>query len=507
MATTEFYNSGKQIRIVFIAGPNSGIEYRIPKTIFTFYKVNSAEFHIKGADIGIYVLYSEVSTTNPPGHASIDDLFEIFRVWCLDASTGGDDDYYDDLHRTRVVSPVNVFEWAFRHDTEPRKFNTLTSSGGTVTFMPNEQYTELQTPAATPTSRALIQSKKYVPFQEGKSFQVEISAVLRTTLAITDNTVKLGYFDDINDKNVAADQSGSGVFIQLDASGALSLVRRSYVSGTQTDTTAAQSAWNIDKLDGAGISGFTLDPTKLNNYVFEFIMDASCNIRFGVMSGHGDIYYAHRFTFANVLATGGIFNATLPVRVENTAGVTGNGATSTTKLFSGAVISEGGKDEYYNDMGTAFSADSLTALANAVVVKSSGEIKPVISIRLKQTRCRTTIHPLSFMMLNFKDNSQFKYRIVLNATLTGATWTAGSQLPADSAAEVDIGATAVSGGTTLISGYCSSSSERVSFADMKARLELYSSIDGATCETMTLVIEYINVDAQVLGDFQWIEYN
>lgn len=506
--TTEFYNAGQQITISFVGlSPSAGVSYNMPKRIFTYYKVNSEDFHVKAGEVGLMCKYSEVSTTNPPGHATLDQLFAIFQLW-LDENTDADADHFDDLHRTRVVEPYNVFEFNFRHNTEPRKFNTLTVSGGTITFEQKEQYTELKVDT-TADARALIQSKKYIPFQEGKSFQIQLSALLRSTLAVTDNSVQLGYFDDNNDKDPTADQSGSGVFINMDATGALSLVRRSYVGGTQTDTSVLQSAWNIDKLNGTGTSGFTLDPTKVNTYVFEIIMDSTCTIRFGVISGRGGIYYAHRFTFANTLTTGGIFNASLPVRMDLLNGPLGVvGATS--RLFSGAVISEGSYDLDMGLHGNSYSVDNLVDVTKAVVLKSSGEAKPVLSIRLSKTKCRTVIHPLLFMLLNFKDNAFYKYRLVVNPTLAGTPTWVSTQLPSDSSVEYDLSQTTTytaGTGTTIITGYSSSKSEKVSLVELKNRIELYSSIDGATTDVLTIVVEYINSDCSILGDIQWVEYN
>lgn len=101
-----------------------------------------------------------------------------------------------------------------------------------------------------------------------------------------------------------------GVF--LEQAGSISLVRRSNGS----DNSVAQSSWNLDKLDGTGISGKTLDLTKFQTLVIE---------RSGLTSAEkvgflidGQVFWAHQFLAENTLATTLFYCKNIQLKYETT---------------------------------------------------------------------------------------------------------------------------------------------------------------------------------------------
>jgi len=67
-----------------------------------------------------------------------------------------------------------------------------------------------------------------------------------------------------------------------------------------TDTWTYQSEWNIDKLDGTGTSGITLDPSKLNIFQIQFRWLGAGEIRWAIENPiNGDLIYFHHIHYSN----------------------------------------------------------------------------------------------------------------------------------------------------------------------------------------------------------------
>lgn len=84
-----------------------------------------------------------------------------------------------------------------------------------------------------------------------------------------------------------------------------------------TDEFVAQSAWNVDKCDGTGISKFTLDPTKLNQYRFMFGWLGVAPIICQVYSGYRDGWITcHVFDGTNTTDAVSFSNPSFNIAIE-----------------------------------------------------------------------------------------------------------------------------------------------------------------------------------------------
>ena len=138
---------------------------------------------------------------------------------------------------------------------------------------------------------------------------------------------RMGLFDDNN-----------GIFLQR-SNNTISLVVRSNVSGSPSDSNyATQANWNIDKMDGTGLSGLTLDFSKSQILTFDFEWLGVGCVRVGFVVD-GNVFYCHQFNHANNIT--GVYMSTpnLPLRyqIENT----GSGIASSIECICCAVLSEG----------------------------------------------------------------------------------------------------------------------------------------------------------------------
>lgn len=81
------------------------------------------------------------------------------------------------------------------------------------------------------------------------------------------------------------------------ASGTISVVQTGVA---HTDNWIYQSEWNVDKLDGTGTSGITLDPAKLNIFQIQFRWLGAGEIRWAIENpSNGDLIYFHHIHYSN----------------------------------------------------------------------------------------------------------------------------------------------------------------------------------------------------------------
>jgi len=99
------------------------------------------------------------------------------------------------------------------------------------------------------------------------------------------------------------------------------------------ETEWVQDDWNIDRCDGTGKSGYTLDPTKMQMFYMDYSWYGAGFIRWGFRALDGDVIYAHKIPNNNQNTEAYMRSGNLPARYEvNTIPP----ATTTTKSFSNA---------------------------------------------------------------------------------------------------------------------------------------------------------------------------
>jgi len=254
---------------------------------------------------------------------------------------------------------------------------------------------------ATGTGTATSQSRKYCVYQPGKSILILLSGVINASSNTASCTTRLGYFDDNN-----------GLFFQY-SNNTMSVVLRNIASDTQIN----QSNWNIDKMDGTGISSISLDFTKAQLYVIDFEWLSVGRIRFGFYM-FGKINYCHQITNLNLLTAPYMLSPNLPSRYEI---VSTSGATGSLTQICTTIISEGG----YTPIGRAFSAGTNP---NTSISVSTTET-PIIAITGKTTTYNhENILPTSFTIMDTDNNNGYLYRLrlylspsIANSPLNGAT--------------------------------------------------------------------------------------
>jgi hypothetical protein len=293
--------------------------------------------------------------------------------------------------------------------------------------------------------------------------------------------------------------TNNGLYLQLENS-TLSFVERNSVTGTVNETVVNQEDWNIDKLDGAGPSGKTLDITKAQILWMDVEWLGLGTVRLGFVID-GVFVHCHSFHHANLIAATYITTASLPLRYE-IENLDTTASISTMKQVCSTVISEGGYElrGKQKAIGTPISTPrDLTA---------SGVLYPVVSLRLKTSpdRLDAIVIPTAASILGVGNNAYFEWRIQSNPTTSGGTWASAGT---DSAVEYNLSGVSSSGGTTLAKGYISSTTQSANAIDiLKAALfQFQLQRDGltGTPEEFSLLIETKVAGDDVYASLDWEE--
>ena len=82
------------------------------------------------------------------------------------------------------------------------------------------------------------------------------------------------------------------------------------------NTRIPQSQFNIDRLDGSGVSGYTLDPLRMQMWYIDYSWYGAGAIRFGIKDQRGEVKYAHRIVNAGRNTEAYMRSGNMPARYE-----------------------------------------------------------------------------------------------------------------------------------------------------------------------------------------------
>lgn len=395
-----------------------------------------------------------------------------------DVSVGPSDSGLSDAFgRLRVATPFTVFDSKMINDNGPLFWDDAQTSGAgtSSTYNANQASVTLAVGNLTAGTR-VRQTKRRFNYQPGKSHLVVTTFVLGAGAAGI--TKRIGYFDERN-----------GIFLQLSGS-TISIVRRSYVTGAAVDVTVDQSNWSIDKMDGAGYSGITLDISKTQIFFIDLEWLGVGRVRCGFYID-GLPFYVHEFLNANNLATVYMSRPNLPIRVELSND--GSGAADSLTHICASVVVEGGQDDTGFVRAYAMGARTITAASSALNY-------PLLGLRLKPAYLDITINLIGHSILCSTSNDQFCWEWVLNPSTSAALPFSDIE---NSALQIAEGTSTVSmvGGTVISAGYGLSS--LIASQDVRSHLLLGSSISG-TADTIYLgVIPFASL--AISASAQWRE--
>jgi hypothetical protein len=279
----------------------------------------------------------------------------------------------------------------------------------------------------------------------------------------------LGWSATVNNATIIfkawSDGNKAGTFTlddTADSTGAAGTFAETVAGVSTTNNFTAQSSWNVDKFDGTGTSGVTLDPTKGNVYEIKYQWLGFGLITFSIEDpDDGDYHVVHRIAYSNANTEPSLQNPTLPLHIMSKN--TSNTSNLTIKTSSMAGFVEG--------KNAALSI--LNAKSNNITGLATTEL-PVLSVKNRivhqSALNRVAIKP-EFVSLATEGNKPTIFRIRANPLLTGSVDFTDVDA-ATSVVATDVGASGVSGGRELLTTVLGKTdSELINFHELDKQLE------------------------------------
>ncbi len=390
----------------------------------------------------------------------------------------------DAFGRMRISQPLTIFDSSHRYRDNNLWDDLVVGTGSTVGFVTTQGLVEIGI-GTTAGCSVIRETTKVFSYQPGKSLLVLNTFVMDSPK--TNLRQRVGYFGADN-----------GMYFEVDETTEY-FVERSLSTGTETRV--PQTEWNVDKLDGTGVSGYTLDSSKAQILWMDIEWLGLGTVRIGFVI-NGQFIHCHSFHHANLIQSTYITTASLPLRYEiaNTGITT---SASTLKQVCSSVISEGG----YELRGLQQAVN--TPLTFPVDLPSpAGTYYPVISIRLKSSpdRLDAIVIITALSLMGTGNGPIYNWQLKASATTSGGTWVSAG---VDSAVEYKIAGGTVSGGRILASGFFSSNNQSQASVDIlkEALFKFQLERDGLTQTPyeLTLVCASDTAGADVFASLDWEE--
>lgn len=355
--------------------------------------------------------------------------------------------------------------WAFiptsgKHNED--LWNEEITGGASSTYEVNKTTINLSTGTAN-GDKTIRATNRYFMYVPNRSQFVAISVNFEGEL---ENVRKrAGQFDELD-----------GYFFELNGT-TLRIGLRSSVSGTAVNTFVDQTNWNLDKLDGSGPSGITLDLTKQQILIIDYQWLGSGKIRYGFFFG-GIVTYCHEIENANLIPTLYSNTPNLPFRAEiENIGVAATSSDFRVSCFS--ISLEGDVLE---------SGKSLSITSRLVEKTITSTESPLFSIRLRSSMNRLSLKPLQLQFIMTSGTKAVLIKTYLNSILTTPSWNDRGDI-----SQFEEAATNFTPGTVIDERYLNvgGSTSVDADSDLRSELHLGRNISG--------VSDIYTITAQTLG--------
>ena len=293
----------------------------------------------------------------------------------------------DSFGRVRISDPFTLFENSHIIDKRPLIWDEQITGGATSTYQTNTSSVDMTVSASG--QEVIRQTRRYIPYYKGKSQIIDMT--FKHHQLSTNVTSEIGFGDSLD-----------GVFFGWNGTEAYINVRSS-TTGTAADNIIPQSQWNLDKLDGTGLSGITLDLSKVQYIRIQFSWLGVNEITWSCVIDGINIRI-HKQTHTNVATEIFMRQPILPLRYRlYTTGTPS--APMTLSCICQHIASEGKKVEIgrttnINSGPTEIGVDNNPRLISAV--------------RLDPTTNRFSAKPLSFSLLRSSNTESVFWRVLLN---------------------------------------------------------------------------------------------
>lgn len=312
-------------------------------------------------------------------------------------------DYLDPFSKLLTCQTTQLGSHDFKTGKASQYWDEIIVGNATSTHNANKVCIDM-TCTTNSTDSVIRQTFRQFEYIKGNSQTVYMSCNIGGD-PVSGNTRRIGYFD-----------SNNGAFFEIDSTN-FKVVRRTSTSGSVVDNAVTQANFNVDKLDGSGPSGITIDLSKQQLFYIEFSWLGTNTLEFGVFINTKKIL-AHIINNANVISSAWCQSGQLPLRVENFNIGTASRAVTLEQGCS-AVFSNGSVTQYQQIRSIA------STIANPITITSTETV--IAGIRLEPNLRNNGCQAISYQFLPYSVSNNnavffFSYRVILRPTLVGATW-------------------------------------------------------------------------------------
>jgi hypothetical protein len=364
----------------------------------------------------IYNNSSPTGTFSITSRLSTDLDSSIIQNTSISVFDNNTENTLDAFARLRVSNPVTILDIRFPGQATGNNLFQMNylqiSEAASGTYFGIYGNSKL-TVNASGAGYYISQSRNYCVYQPGKSLLFIASGVLDP---LNNNyTTRIGYFDNVVPLTIPLIVR-NGLYFEY--SGGVCSVNIK----NNTVTQIFQSDWNIDKLNGTGVSGLTLDFSKTQLFVIDMEWLGVGRVRFGFYA-YGKIQYCHQITNINILTEPYTNSINLPICYSIHNSSAGGGSSNNFKQICSTVISEGG----YAPLGRPFSIS--TGSPTSVQIAANVE-EPILFLRgdvSNNNYYHQNIIPTGLSMICSATNDLILYKLeyFLAGTYAGTqpTWT------------------------------------------------------------------------------------
>lgn len=404
----------------------------------------------------------------------------------------------DAFGKLRVSMPTTLFDSKTLHNKSSLFWSQVSAGvGADVKFTAEGSDASVTLSAAAVGAYAIRQTTQRFNYQPGKSQLCIFTGILNP---VSNAIKRYGMFQSLT---AAPFEPDCGLYFetQTDSPSSIAVVQQN--DGYLVPSVSARREdWNIDKLDGKGISGKTLNLSGANIFLIDYEWLGVGRVRYGFVID-GKICYCHAFNNAGNVQGAYIKTPNLPVRAELRQ--TGAG-TASMKMICSSVMSEGGAD--FTGVTKAIDSGDYPGLTIA-----AGARRAVVGVRLQPTKLDSVNEVINASCIvipqGASNQAAYHYELLHNPTLSaGGTWQNVSDnsnfqywTPPTNPGGVGV----INEGTVIANGY-GAVGTAIDLANSKFEkfLRLGCSIDGRRDE-LYLAITPLEANAGVYGSLTFLE--
>ncbi len=299
--------------------------------------------------------------------------------------------------------------------------STTVTGSGSVTYSGSDNMALLRTGTANGAAVAkLVSLRNFIPIPFSEVYLYLIAGF--DTSATSGTNQWVGMFDDADGFAVGCSEAEFSI-----------LYRRSEV-----DAVIRSTEFNVDKLDGSGPSRVMLDPSKINLFRISYGWMGSTQIVFEVLAPEGSWYPFHVLSKLNYTINAVLSKPILPVSATVTRV---SGKNDVTMRLVALGMGSIGKRQASAERNYSSVRNDFSVAIN--------QTKPVLTVRNKpMVSGKTNRMEVQISMVSLSSDVNARFWLTKNPTLTNSRF---SDVDSNSCMEVDMSATAVNGGTQLLS--------------------------------------------------------